>query len=150
MPYRVKALQKELGEAQKALAAQRRNQASEQLDSVLDDVPEVAGVPVLTAKLEGADIEALRSMADRFRQKYTSGVALLAGGENGKPSLIATVTKDLIERGLHAGELVKLAAEPLGGSGGGRADIAQAGGKDSSKVDEALAVAAEWVKQKLG
>ncbi|MDA1330232.1 MAG: alanine--tRNA ligase [Chloroflexi bacterium] len=150
VPYRVKALQKELGEAQKALAAQRRNQASEQLDSVLDDVPEVAGVPVLTAKLEGADIEALRSMADRFRQKYTSGVALLAGGENGKPSLIATVTKDLIERGLHAGELVKLAAEPLGGSGGGRADIAQAGGKDSSKVDEALAVAAEWVKQKLG
>jgi alanyl-tRNA synthetase len=94
-------------------------------------------------------MEALRGMADRFRQKYPSGVALLAAVENGKPNLIATVTKDLVARGLHAGELVKLAAEKVGGSGGGRPDMAQAGGSDASKVDEALAVAAGWVKDKL-
>ena len=150
LPDKVRSLQQELSQAQKQLAALKRASAAESLDAALAEVPEVAGVPVLTAALEDADMDALRGMADRFRQKHPSGVALLAGVQNGKPALIATVTKDLIERGLHAGDLVKQAAEVLGGSGGGRPDMAQAGGTDSSKVAEALALAPKWVKQKLG
>lgn len=150
IPARVKAMQKELAWAHKEMSALKRESAAESLDAALENVPEVAGVPVLAASLPGADMEALRGMADRFRQKYPSGVALLASVEDGKPNLIATVTKDLVGRGLHAGELVKLAAEKVGGSGGGRPDMAQAGGSDASKVDEALAVAAGWVQEKLG
>lgn len=150
VPAKLRSLQKEMAQAQKELAASRRAKALDEMQSALENVPEVAGVPVLTATLPGADMDALRSLADRFRQKHPSGVALLAGVENGKPTLIATVTKDLVKRGLHAGELVKLAAEPLGGSGGGRPEMAQAGGKDSTKLDEALALAPAWVKEKLG
>ena len=150
LPARVKSLQSELAAAHKEVSALKRESAAESLDAALENVPEVAGVPVLAADLPGADMEALRGMADRFRQKYPSGVALLAAVADGKPNLIATVTKDLVERGLHAGELVKLAAEKVGGSGGGRPDMAQAGGSDGNKVDEALAVAESWVKDKLG
>jgi alanyl-tRNA synthetase len=149
LPKKVKIQQKELAAAQKELAALRRGQAQEGLESVLDDVPEIAGVPVLTATMPGADIDALRGMADSFRQKHPSGVALLAGIDEGKPNLVAVVSKDLVKRGLHAGELVKLAAKPLGGSGGGRPDMAQAGGKDSSKLDEAFALVPGWVKDNL-
>ena len=67
----------------------------------------------------------------------------------GRPIVIAAVTEDLVKRGLHAGELVKHVAAPLGGSGGGRPTLAQAGGKDAAKMTEALATVAKWVKVKL-
>jgi alanyl-tRNA synthetase len=115
----------------------------------MDEVSLVRDIPVLAARLPDADANALRQMADRFRQRHPSGVAVLASVSNGSPILIATVTEDLVARGLHAGELVKAVARPLGGGGGGRPTLAQAGGKDAAKLDEALAGVKDWVEQHL-
>ncbi len=149
VPAKVLALQTDVTLLNKELAQYKLSRAQEGLQDVMKDIPQVAGVHLLTAAIPGADAAALRSLADQFRQQHPSGVALLAGLSDGKATLIATVTKDLVVRGLHAGELVKLAAEPLEGSGGGKPELAQAGGKDNGKVSEALAKAEPWLEAKL-
>jgi len=88
-------------------------------------------------------------MTDRFRQRYLSGVAVLATVSDGRPFLVAAVSEDLVKRGLHAGELVKFVAQPLGGSGGGRPTLAQAGGKEAAPLEQALAAVAGWVEAHL-
>jgi alanyl-tRNA synthetase len=148
-PLKVQALLDELDETRRKISALRQEMVSTEFSSLLEAVPTVAGVPVLTATLPGADIETLRQMTDRFRQRYPSGVVVLASVTDGRPSLIAAVTEDLVKRGLHAGELVKVVAQPLGGSGGGRPTLAQAGGKDASQLGNALAGVATWVEEKL-
>ena len=110
---------------------------------------EIAGVRVLSAIIANADIDALRSLADQFRQKHPSGVVVLGTVTNEKPILIAAVTPDLIARGLKAGELIKRAAQVVGGGGGGRPDMAQAGGKDPSKLAEALDQVAAYINENL-
>jgi alanyl-tRNA synthetase len=87
-------------------------------------------------------------MADRFRQKYPTGVAVLASTVDERPLIIAAITDDLVGRGFHAADLVKFVAGPLGGSGGGKPTLAQAGGKDATRLEEALARVAGWVNQK--
>ncbi len=139
----------DLNEAHKTIAQLRMEIAVEAFNHQIESVPTVTDVPVLTAVIPGADTDTLRQMSDRFRQKYPSGVAVLAGINDGKPMLVATVTDDLVARGLHAGKLVKLVAEPLGGGGGGRPNMAQAGGKDAAKLDEALALVPDWVQGNL-
>ena len=104
---------------------------------------------VLTGSLPGADRETLREMTDKFRQKFASGVAVLGTIIDGKPALIAAVTDDLVGKGLKAGDLIKEVAAVVGGSGGGRPNLAQAGGSDPEKLDEALALVEDWVKHKL-
>ncbi len=148
-PVMVQALQDELSQARKKIAEIRRQLTETEFIHSLDDLPTVAEVPVLATKLPGADADTLRQMADRFRQRFPSGVAVLASVSNGNPILIATITEDLVERGLHAGDLVKMVAQPLGGGGGGRPTMAQAGGKDASKLDEALASVKAWVEEHL-
>ncbi|CRK84244.1 alanine--tRNA ligase [Neobacillus massiliamazoniensis] len=106
---------------------------------------EINGVTVLAAKVQ-ADMNNLRTMADDLKQKLGSAVILLGSAHEGKVNLIAAVTKDLIDKGYHAGKLVKEAAARCGGGGGGRPDMAQAGGKDPDKLDSALQIAEEWVK----
>ncbi|MEX2161004.1 MAG: alanine--tRNA ligase [Anaerolineales bacterium] len=150
VPARALSLQTELNQLNKQLSELKRASTQAGTEGVLKDVPLVAGIPLLTAAVPGADAEALRSLADRFRQQHPSGVALLAGLADGRATLIAAVTKDLVARGLHAGELVKLAAEVMEGSGGGKPELAQAGGKDNGKVAEALAVAKGWVEANIG
>ncbi len=149
VPKKTQASLDELGANRKQIAALRQELAVSTFTQQLERVPVVSGAPVFTAILPGADAEALRQMTDRFRQKYPSGVCVLASMADGKPTLIAAVTEDLVKRGLHAGELVKFVAAPLGGGGGGRPTLAQAGGKDASKLDEALASVAGWVEKKL-
>jgi alanyl-tRNA synthetase len=149
VPAKVSGLQKELAEAERGLKSARAEAVHKEASSVFENIQEAAGVPVLAVAVPGADVDALRSMADHFRQRHPSGVALLAGTNDGRVALIAAVTKDLVARGLHAGELVKQAAEVLGGSGGGKPELAQAGGMDNGNLDEALAVAKPWVEGKL-
>lgn len=149
VPAKLAALQAELNQSSKQLSELKRAKTQEGMQDVLVNVPVVAGVPLLTAAMPGADAAALRQLVDQFRNKYPSGVALLAGLADGRATLIAAVTKDLVARGLNAGELVKLAAEPLGGSGGGKPELAQAGGADNGRVADALAVAKGWVEGKL-
>ncbi len=138
-----------MSQARKKIAEIRRQLTETEFIHSLDDLPTVAEVPVLATKLPGADADTLRQMADHFRQRFPSGVAVLASVSNGNPILIATITEDLVERGLHAGDLVKMVAQPLGGGGGGRPTMAQAGGKDASKLDEALASVKAWVEEHL-
>jgi alanyl-tRNA synthetase len=149
-PAKTTVLIEELEGARKQIAALRAELAAAQFAKHLENVPIVAGVPVLTANLPGADADALRQMTDRFRERYPSGVAVLASVSEGRPMLVAAITQDLVARGLHAGDLVKFVAQPLGGGGGGRSTLAQAGGKDASRLDEALASVAGWVTARLG
>ncbi len=88
-------------------------------------------------------------MADKFRKNFDSGVALLASDHKGRPIVIAAVTEDLVKRGLHAGKLVQNAAKILGGGGGGRPTLAQAGGRDTSKLSEALDSARLYIRENL-
>jgi alanyl-tRNA synthetase len=149
LPVRINGLLAELEAARKNLASQRRALAVAEFASLLENAPRIKEVPVLAAAVSGADADTLRELADRFRQRYSSGVAVLASAQDGRPVVIAAVTEDLVQRGLHAGELVKYVAAPLGGGGGGRPMLAQAGGKDASKLDEALASVARWVEERL-
>lgn len=149
VPTKALSLQTEVNQLSKQVSELRRAKSAEGLQDVLANVPLVAGVPVLVASVPDAGAEELRHMADRFRQQHPSGVALLAGVQDGRATLITAVTKDLVARGLHAGDLVKLAAEKIGGSGGGKPELAQAGGTDTGHIAEALALAAPWVEEKL-
>ena len=106
---------------------------------LLDETENVNGVQLLVARLDGADVKALRSAADRLKDKLGSGVVVLGSVEGSKVYLVAGVTKDLTDR-LHAGKLIKPVAKRVGGSGGGRPDFAQAGGTLPDKLDEALAL----------
>jgi alanyl-tRNA synthetase len=149
VPARVDDLRLELDAARKQVAALRQEATAAEFSRKLDGVPTVKGVPVLAAALPNADADTLRLMADRFRTRYPSGVVVLGSEIEGRPLLIAAVTDDLVKRGIHAGELVKTAAQPLGGSGGGRPNLAQAGGKDAARMGEALAAVAPYVQAKL-
>jgi alanyl-tRNA synthetase len=150
VPERVRELQNEFGEARREIASLRRGMAAGEFIRQMENVPSVAGVPVLTGRLPDADADTLREMTDRFRQRYPTGVAVLGSvSADGRPILVAAVTEDLVKRGLKAGDLVKFVAQPLGGGGGGKPTLAQAGGKDASKLDEALASVSAWVGERL-
>ena len=117
-------------------------------ESILQKAVEVDGIPVLAAEMSGLDPEALREMADNLRDKI-QGVVVLGSVLGDKVIFVATVPKDLLSRGLHAGKIVKAAAAAAGGGGGGRPDMAQAGGKNPDKLPEALALVADTVKELL-
>ncbi len=135
---------------QKDLARLQRKFARAQFSSLLEQVQQIAGVNVLTAQVDVAGVDNLREMADWFRNKVGSGTAVLATISNGKPLLVATVTDDLIKRGLKAGDLVREVAKIVGGGGGGRPNMAQAGGRDPEKLPEALAVVPALVQEAMG
>ncbi|VAW31490.1 Alanyl-tRNA synthetase [hydrothermal vent metagenome] len=137
---RVEALQVEQKSAQKRLEQMQQRLAAFQFESILAQTQDVAGVKVLTAQVEGVEVDGLRQMADRFRDNVGSGATVLATVNNGKPIIIAAVTKDLIARGVKAGDIVREVAKIVGGGGGGRPDMAQAGGKNPEKLPEALAI----------
>jgi alanyl-tRNA synthetase len=122
---------------ERQLEGLKRKAAGSQAQGLLDEVREVKGVRVVTAEVKNADREALRQMVDTLRQKLGSGVVVLASADDGKVALITAVTKDLIPR-LHAGKIVQELAKMVGGSGGGRPDLAEAGGKDTSAIESTL------------
>ncbi len=147
---RVAALAETLQAQEKALAQQRREMARREFEGLLaQQVEQVQGVSVLAAQVEASDMDTLREMTDWFRDRLPSGVILLGAVMNGKPGLVAAVTADLVAHGLHAGELVKSAARIVGGGGGGKPTLAQAGGRDASRLQEAIAAAPDWVRETL-
>ncbi|MBL8055082.1 MAG: alanine--tRNA ligase [Anaerolineales bacterium] len=136
---KVLALLDESQSAQKEIGRLRRELAQRELEALLGRIDKVKEVPVLAGALTNADMDTLREMTDRFRQRVPSGVVVLGSVVNGRPSLIAAVTDDLVYRGLDAGKIVKTVAALVGGSGGGKPTLAQAGGKDPSRLNDALA-----------
>jgi alanyl-tRNA synthetase len=137
----VKALEKELARLKSKLAAS-------QGDDLLNQAVDVKGIKVLAAILEGADATALRETLDKLKDKLKSAAIVLASTGEGKVSLIAGVTADLTGK-LKAGELVNFVAQQVGGKGGGRPDMAQAGGTDPAAVPAALASVKGWVEARL-
>ena len=116
------------------LRAEQRGAASRDLT---ENVKELAGTKVVAARVDGVEGDNLRTMVDELRDKLRSGVVLLAYEKKGRVTLALGVTPDLTER-FRAGDLVREVARVVGGKGGGRADFAQAGGKDASKLEEAF------------
>ncbi|MCU8200470.1 alanine--tRNA ligase [Vibrio vulnificus] len=138
---KAKSLEKEIQQLKDKLASQ----ASANL---IDQVKEIAGVKVLVAKLEGADNKALRGMVDELKNQMGSGIIMLGNIAEDKVGLIAGVTQDLTSK-VKAGELVNMVAQQVGGKGGGRPDMAQAGGTDSSALPSALASVDAWIAERL-
>ncbi|EOT1824283.1 alanine--tRNA ligase [Vibrio vulnificus] len=138
---KAKSLEKEIQQLKDKLASQ----ASANL---IDQVKEIAGVKVLVAKLDGADNKALRGMVDELKNQMGSGIIMLGNVADDKVGLIAGVTQDLTSK-VKAGELVNMVAQQVGGKGGGRPDMAQAGGTDSSALPSALASVDTWIAERL-
>jgi alanyl-tRNA synthetase len=122
---------------EKDLETQKRKGALGQLDELIGKAQTIKGVKVIAEEVQNVDREGLRQLVDSLRQKLGSGVVALGMPDNGKVALIAGVTKDLTGK-VHAGKLIKALAEQVGGSGGGRPDLAEAGGKDTANLKKAL------------
>jgi alanyl-tRNA synthetase len=134
----------------KKLASQRRAEsAGTSTDELIGSAAEVAGVKIIARELPGATAEDLRQQFDRLRNKVKPVAVLLASHADGKVQLIAALTPDLVERGLDAVKWIRHAAKFVGGGGGGRPEMAQAGGKDPSKLAEALAQGKRYVMEQL-
>lgn len=136
-----KELERELDKLQSKLSAETG-------DKILDKVEDVAGIPVLASRIEGTDGKGLRELSDRLRDRMGSGVIVLGCEAGGKANLLVAVTKDLVNR-LNAGKLIKDLAAQVGGGGGGRPDLAQAGGSQPEKLDAALAAVPQLIAQKV-
>jgi alanyl-tRNA synthetase len=146
---RLEALLNDNRNLQKELEGLQRQLAKGQFDELLAQMQQVNGVNVLAAQVNVADVNGLREMADWFKDKVGSGTAVFATINNDKPIIIAVVTEDVIQRGVRAGDIVRDVAKMLGGGGGGRPDMAQAGGKDASKLPEALMAVPSLVEKVL-
>jgi len=140
---KVKALLTELASERKHSASLERELSRYTVEALIDKTEKVDGITVLAAKVPPTSLSGLREMGDLVRDRLKSAVVVLGTVHDGKPGFVAMVTPDLVKRGLHAGDIVKQVAAVTGGSGGGKADMAQAGGKDKNKLNEAL----ELVKQ---
>jgi len=136
---RTAALLSQLQSSEKQVKELQRRLARAEFTHMLNQVHTVKGINVVALKVDVPDVAMLREMSDWFRDKLGSAVVVLGTVSDDKPVIIATVTDDLIQRGLHAGKLVKAVAAVVGGGGGGRPNMAQAGGRDPSRLDEALA-----------
>jgi alanyl-tRNA synthetase len=137
-----------LKEQEKELQGLQQKLARNEVSGLLDKVVESSGVKILAAKVQAPDMDALREMTDMLKDKLKSGVIVLGAAADGKVNFVAAVTKDLLGK-LHAGNIVKEVAKVTGGGGGGRPDMAQAGGKDADKLDQALEKVAEIVNFSL-
>jgi alanyl-tRNA synthetase len=127
----------------------RQEMARAEFDASLSQVTSVAGVPILTVKIAQANAETLRVLADAFRRKYSSGMAAIGSIADGKPIVVISLSDDLTARGLSADELARGAAQLLGGGGGGRPNLAQAGGTDPNRLSDALQFLRDTVQEKL-
>ncbi len=145
----IEQLQAQNQQLQKELTQLRQKLAQQDTGALLGQAVQVDNFAVLAIQINAADVDTMRQMSDWFRDKLGSSVITLGAVIDDKPMLVASVTPDLIGRGMHAGNLLREAAKVIGGGGGGRPNMAQAGGKDADKLAAALAVVKSWVEQNL-
>ncbi|RQS10960.1 alanine--tRNA ligase [Burkholderia sp. Bp9002] len=148
LTQRIAQVQDQVKSLEKELAALKSKLASSQGDELAQQAVEIAGVHVLAATLDGADAKTLRETVDKLKDKLKSAAIVLAAVEGGKVSLIAGVTADASKK-VKAGELVNFVAQQVGGKGGGRPDMAQAGGTEPANLPAALAGVKGWVEERL-
>ena len=123
--------------------------AQEAAGDVMDQVQDIAGVKLLAAELQNVDMNGLRDLGDQMKEKLGEGVVVLASANDGKVNLMVTATDGAMKQGAHAGNLIKAIAGCIGGGGGGRPNMAQAGGKNPAGIAEALAKAAEVLQGQI-
>ncbi len=148
LPGKIAQMQDQVKSLEKELAKLKSKLASSQGDDLADQAVDINGAQVLAATLEGADAKTLRETLDKLKDKLKSAAVVLASVADGKVTLIAGVTADLTAK-VKAGELVNFVAQQVGGKGGGRPDMAQAGGTQPENLPKALESVAEWVRSKL-
>ncbi|MFB9973564.1 alanine--tRNA ligase [Allobacillus sp. SKP2-8] len=146
VPQRIESLFTEMKSIQKENESLSARLANAEAADLIEQTENIEGVPLLAAKVNVKDMNALRQMVDEFKQQLTSGIILLAIENGEKVQLAGSVSEDLVKKGYHAGNMVKQAASICGGGGGGRPDMAQAGGKNPEKINEALESAKDYIK----
>ncbi len=146
---KVDTLSQELKAYEKELEQLKNKLVSGAADDVLSNAAEISGVKVVTARFDQLDMEGLRNTGDMLKNKLGSGVVVLGSSYGDKVSFVVTATKDVLGKGVHSGNIIKEVAKVAGGGGGGRPDMAQAGGKDISKIDEALKKAFSVIESQI-
>ncbi len=146
LPEKLSEMSRELKDLQRENQRLQLKLAAMEVDSLLERVQLEDGVPVLSARVSAGNMETLREMADRLKNRLESGVIVLGAAAGGKVLLVATVTPDLVKAGYHAGRLIGEVAALTGGGGGGRPDMAQAGGKNIEDLDYALSQVNNFVR----
>ena len=135
---RAEGIVRELKDKEKELETLQAKLARYESEGLMDQVRDIGGIRVLAAQVSAPDMDALRNMGDMLRDKLGSGVVVLGAVIEGKVNFVSMATRDLLGKGIHAGNIIREAAKVAGGGGGGRPDMAQAGGKDPGKTAEAL------------
>jgi alanyl-tRNA synthetase len=143
---RIDAIQKRTKELERKLEQVAVQTTSLSSKDLLDQAKEINGIRVLATRVDPADPKVFRGLADQIRDRLRSGIVAIGGGNDGKALLLVAATPDLVARGINAAALVREMAKEIGGSGGGRADLAQAGGTDPSRIPAALEKLFELVK----
>ena len=146
---RIESLLAEVKELKSENESLKSKLAKDAMGDVMNQVEEVKGVKFLATSLEGVDMNGLRDLGDQLKEKLGEGVILLASVNDGKVSLMATATDGAMKQGAHAGNLIKAVAKLVGGGGGGRPNMAQAGGKNPAGVEDALKAAKEALEGQL-
>jgi len=146
---KIESMLSEIKELKSENESLKNKAAQAGMGDALNQVQEIKGVKLLAAKVEGADMNSLRTLGDQMKEKIGSGVVVLASSKDGKVSLLAMATEDVVKKGAHAGNLIKAIASCVGGGGGGRPNMAQAGGKNPAGIDEAVAKAAKVLEGQL-
>jgi alanyl-tRNA synthetase len=149
LPARVDALQEEIKKLQQQLKKGSASDLQGAADKLLDAAADVQGAKVIVGEMPAGPDDQMRQQVDRLKQKAGSGVVVVGWADDGKVGLIAAVTDDLVKKGLHAGKLVGEVAKVVGGGGGGKPTMAQAGGKDPAKLGEALQLAKKRATEQL-
>jgi alanyl-tRNA synthetase len=148
LPQRVSQLQDQLKHVERELERVNAKLAASQGDDLVNQAKDLQGIKVLAAQLDSADAKALRDTMDALKAKLKSAAIVLASVQDGKVSLIAGVTSDATNR-IKAGELVNFVAQQVGGKGGGKPEMAMAGGSDPSGLGKALAAVDAWVAERI-
>ena len=146
---KIEAMLEEIKELQAENAKLKNKLAKEALGDVLDQVVEIKGVKVLATSVPDVDMSEPRNLGDQLKEKLGSGVVVLASALNGKVSLLAMATDDAMKKGAHAGNLIKAIAALVGGGGGGRPNMAQAGGKNPAGIQDAIAEVSKVLENQL-
>ena len=148
VPHNVQGLQEQIKELENKVSALEDKFASQQAKDVFKNVQTVAGKTLIAAAVKVSGMNQLRSLADQWKEKSLSDVLVLGSASGDKVSLIVAASDDAIKSGIKAGDLIKAIAPLVGGGGGGRPNLAQAGGKKPEGLPEALKAAEKWLAEK--
>ena len=146
---KIEAMQKQIKELSSEVESLKAKAAKEALGDVMNQVKEVKGVKLLATSVSGVDMNGLRDLGDQLKAKLGEGVIVLISDADGKVNMVAMATEEAMAKGAHAGNLIKGIAALVGGGGGGRPNMAQAGGKNPAGIPEAVAKAAEVLEGQL-